>query len=69
MDWRLAALQLLSGVGLIVLAAAVPDIRNHQASFATLVSAGLGLITNLMPTAALKQYPTGNSNPPPPLGR
>lgn len=65
MDWRLTALQLLSGVALILTAALVADVRNNQASFTMLVSAGTGIITNAMPSLADKNR---RSYPPPPLG-
>lgn len=67
MDWRLTALQLLCGVGLVVLAALTPDIRSNSASFTMLVSIGTGLITNVMPSLAERR--PGSIPPPPPLGK
>jgi hypothetical protein len=63
MDPRLAALQLLCGVGLILTAALTPDIRSNQASFTTLVTTGMGLLTNLMPSLSERR-----TSVPPPLG-
>ena len=63
----MAGLQLLVGTGVILVAVLHPEVRDHQASFGTLIALGTGLIGNIAPSPI--EWKRRSVPPPPPLGR